>query len=412
MTGRFWLALTFAVVAQVIPAIMIFSAQGSFGQISDLPEYYAAAHMAARHQGSNIYDLQSLGAYERLCFPQLGERVVGLYVPPLALPWLLPLAWLPARFAPSIWMSLLILSLLFSLALLKQLFKLSWTELLVVVAVMAVSGPLYESLRIGQLAPLLLLALLLSVRALKSNRPVAAAVALSFLVLKPQELLPFLAYLLGARRFRVLAYFAIFLLCLAAISFLVLGIQGWSNYFQLIGFSLEHTAGMQPELNPTVRGQLLRVLPGHNVLVPILSISACGASLAASFLLGRTYARFSPRLELGLATAVPVGLVAALHVHDYDLLLLVPSAVAAIKLGFFRRVPDILKLLAIMFSTVILLPLYVYVHYDYLLKGGLVNPIFILLLIAAIASIFLSHECRLELLLQEDDLGTSKLTDA
>jgi hypothetical protein len=382
---------------------MIAASQTSFAHISDLPEYYAASKMAASSRGAGIYRLDQLGSEQQKLFPAMGERAVGFYVPPPALVWLLPLSVVPLSIVPAFWSTLLVAALIAAIAILSRLFQLNLVQSLAIWSVAAISGPLYESIRIGQPAPLLLLALCAAVAALRADRCLLAALAMSFLFIKPQELLPFLVYLAGARRYRPLAALLGIAGVFVAFSLLAVGVEGYTNYFQLLFDSVGNTANMQPELTPTLRGQLLRLLPGSKWLATGGSSLACLAVLAFIWLSGRRYARYRQWLEIGLVIAVPAGLVSALHCHDYDLLLLIPVVVAVFKLNLLATVPEAVKLLIIAGSTMLLLPLYKYIHYDYLLAGGPFNPIFAILLVAAVGLPFLVHNSRLELLLDEKD---------
>lgn len=381
---------------------MIAASQSSFAQISDLPEYYAASTMAVTSRGADIYRLDRLGAEQKRLFAAMGERAVGLYVPPPALVWLLPLSAVPVRFVPTFWLVLLVAGLVVSVTMISRVFRLSPAQSLAIWSVSVISGPLYESIRIGQPAPLLLLSLCSAVWALQAGRPLPAGLALSFLLLKPQELLPFAVYLAGARRYRPLLVLLALTGLFLAISFWLVGAEGYSNYFHLLFDSVGNTVNMQPELTPTLRGQLLRLLPQSKWLATAISVAACLAVLTFIWLSGRQYARYKQWLEIGLVIAIPAGLASALHCHDYDLLLLIPAIVAADKLALFRRVPDAARLLTIACSTMLLLPLYKYIHYDWLLTGGLLNPIFGLLAVGAVVLSVCLHNCRLDLLLDDE----------
>ncbi len=388
-------------MAPIIPAVMITASFSSFAKISDLPNYYASARMAVERHGDGIYNFDAIGAEEKVLFPAIGSRVVRLYVPPPALPWLLPLACFSRQAVPAVWVSALIAAFAASLFLLKPLFQLSWTEILAVWAVAVVSGPLYEAIRIGQLSSLLLLSFCLTLWALKAKRSLLAGLAMSFFLLKPQEMLPFVAYLLGGRRWKPVACMLVIACLLAVVSFCVIGPDGYRNYLHLMLSAFGNTQGMQPELSPTLRGQLLRFFPEQKLAVIALSSVVSAAVLVVNWLLGRSFKRHRQWLEVGVAAAVPIGVVSALYCHDYDLLLLIPSVVACLKLGLCARLPEPVKLAVILTATILLLPVYKWVHYDYLLSGGACNPIFWYLAGLSVSMVLLVNRCRLELLLDD-----------
>jgi hypothetical protein len=91
---------------------------------------------------------------------------------------------------------------------------------------------------------------------------------------------------------------------------------------------------------------------------------------------------------------MPLGLVTSLHCHDYDLLLLVPSAVALLKSSAARKLPAWTKLAGIAALPLFLQPVYTYIHYDGLLKGMRINPLFIVLLIFAVVMFTLTASAR------------------
>ena len=92
-----YLPLFFAVLAPVIPALMLLDAFRFRARVSDYPEYYTAACMLVNGEGSNIYDLAAFGARQSELFPDMTERVVGFYLVPQAVPMILPFSALPAQ---------------------------------------------------------------------------------------------------------------------------------------------------------------------------------------------------------------------------------------------------------------------------------------------------------------------------
>lgn len=379
--------ILFALLAPILPLVLIFSSQAWFGQISDFPEYYASARMMLEGQGALIYKLDSLGLVQHMLYPSMAERVVGLYIPPFALPWLLPLGWFEPATVPIVWTIVQIVAIALSLLILKQAFSLSIKAVLWLWAVLSISGPFYESLRIGQVAPLLLLGFSLALWAFKHNRQFLGSVALSVLLLKPQELAPFLVYLIGARRYSVIGYLIMLTGLLCGASLILIGADGYKNYFDLLGSSVENTVWMQPELSATFRGQLLRAFPDQKLMVTQVSSVILLGGLALTFYLGRRESRQPKWLEAGLATALPLGLVTSFHCHDYDLLLLVPSIVSLVKSGLVKNPPGWLVFVGLACTLPFLLPFYVEIHYQYLLQGGLINPLFWLLVCGSVLAL-------------------------
>ncbi|MBY0551563.1 MAG: DUF2029 domain-containing protein [Candidatus Obscuribacterales bacterium] len=377
ITAIFALVFSLAVPVIVLPLAVL-----TFAAVNDLPEYYAGASLISKGQGASVYLLERLGTEEQIIFPDMSGRIVGLFIPPFSVPLLMPVLLMPVAAAPVLWTAFLSACALGACLVLRKTFVLSNVSTLWLLAIMCLSGPLYESLRIGQLAPVLLLAFSLSILKMKQGRDISAGLWLSILLLKPQELLPIMLYLFGASKWKVIGATVVVGAVLALISTTLVGVDGWRHYFQLVGDVNLNTRYMQPELSATVRGQLLR----------LLGVDATGANLVSLIVLTLTsgFIVFCGKKLKGdlnglLFIAVPLGLVTALHCHDYDLLLLAPSIVSLVRFEPAAKIPAPVTLLAVGAGGVFMVPIYVMIHYQYLLKGGAVNPGFIVLLIGSIA---------------------------
>jgi hypothetical protein len=384
------IALIVALLAPIIPAILLRSAMLNPAPFSDLPEYYAAVKLIEQGKGQLIYVWDELGKVEHSLFPAMGERIVGLFVPPPAVPLLMPLRWLPADHSFLIWTAVLSFALVLSLCVLKYGFQMSSVETLMIWSVLSISGPAYEAIRIGQVAPLLLLAFSLTCVLMELGMSGIAALPLTVLFLKPQELLPFVVYLFGCAKYRTIMVLILMAVVMAAASVLLIGVDGYVNYANLMSFSMQNTQGMQPELSPTVRGQLLRLMPQSHGPITAVSTTVLALSLVLIFFLGRKFKNRRGWLWAGLIGAMPLGLVTSLHCHDYDLILLVPTAIALLKTSTARKLPTWLKLAAIVSLPLFLLPLYTYIHYGGLLNGMRINPLFFVLLIFSVVTFSLS----------------------
>lgn len=394
-------AIAFAILAPIIPAILLLASANSFGAISDLPEYYCAAKLALGGAGAKIYELAYFAAFEQAMFPELSGRIIGFYVPPIAV----PLFWFVGVFsvgaAKLLWPRFLLLLLLISFALLSRMYSLTFKQRLWLFAVLSLSGPIYETLRIGQIAPLLLLSFVGSLYYLSKNRPLASGLCLVGMLLKPQELLPVLIFLLAARQYKAILGFCAAAITTGIISWPLIGAEGYANYFKLLSYSSVHSELMQPELGPTLRGQLLRLVPGFlgqgaaaapdAQLIQYVSLASLVILVLALGFIGYAGMKLSAwaqtdeslsgsKVAEALTLIMPLGLVTALHCHIYDLVLLIPCL---IMLGIKHSAKP-LEALGLMLGLMpFLLPFYIYIHYDYLLKGGMVNPLFVLLLILA-----------------------------
>jgi hypothetical protein len=371
-------------IALLGTAVCAFIVSGSlkhFGSVNDLPEYYAGGKLLLENRAREIFDLQRFYEYEKQLFPML-TRGIGLFLPPLAVPLLVPITLIPVELAPQLWTAILSLALVAAIFLLAKYFGLQRQSLAWLIGLTMLSGPACEALRIGQLAPILLLALVGVMHFAAREKWLAAGLVLAVFVLKPQQMFPLVIYLIGARRFRLLFSAAGAIVALTLLSLPFFGMDGYMDYAKVVTDKANLIA-MQPELNATIRGQVLR-FSGYASNVPtIVGIAALLGFSAFAFLLGRRY-KDDPRwIEAGLAGAMPLGLATSMHCHDYDLLLLIPGLVAlAMRLFDIGKWTPILVAVA---GATFLQPFYAEIHYNYLKTGAPINPHFIGLFLAALA---------------------------
>ena len=184
---------------------------------------------------------------------------------------------------------------------------------------------------------------------------------------------------------------------------------------------------MQPELNPTIRGQLCRILGVENKIVSVVS-GICYTLIAGFvFFLGRTTNMASKTIEKDsdkkapsesssnnsdtdnsskstkfgdstdpnlrnnwiqtiLLGVMPIGLVCSIHCHYYDLLLLIPSIVVTLQIASSEKKVLALKALAVLVGGALLFPVYSPIRYQYLMRGGMIDPIFLIILSYSIAA--------------------------
>jgi Glycosyltransferase family 87 len=366
-----------AVLGVSTACFIVIGSLGNFGHVNDLPQYYAAGRMVLLGQGAHVYDTAALFALEKELFPTL-ERGVALFLPPPAVPLLVPVALIPLAVAPALWTIILAAALGLALWNIIRWQKLDRHASLWLIGLVAMSGPAVEALRLGQLSPLMLLALVCFAR-LSERRPLAAGAVLNVLIFKPQQLFPLLIFTgagAGRKQFAAAAAGGLLLFAIAGI---VLGNSGISEYLHLVS-NPESLQLMQPELTPTVRGQFMRVWGTHAAGANLAAVAALFLSTVAVAVLGWRHRQRQGWMPICLAAAVPLGLVTSLHCHDYDLLLMIPGLVALVRSQLWNNVHTGVKLAIMLGLAAFLLPFYNDIHYGYLLKGGVVNLHFLLLL--------------------------------
>lgn len=342
-----------AVFVPLIPANWYLASTSFFGRISDLPEYYAASWLILNGHGADIYVLEKIAAAENTLFPSMAGRVVPLFMSPPITVLIAPLALIPVEICHYIWCALLVASIAGAVFVLGKLWNLSLEERLVLWIFLSTFGPVFESIRIAQIAPFMLLALSCSLYFLakepltrsvpasphasatdaepadpsspastadaepsdpssptpaadaepttayspkRAASTFAAACFLALLSCKPQILIPILVALAGAGRYKVLSQTIGLIVALALASLLLITPSGWANYQALLSACVNDMAIMHADQNPTVRGQLLRFFLGAAPLVSSLTGGVYLLALGVIFWINR---RFRKGVEAG-----------------------------------------------------------------------------------------------------------------
>lgn len=386
------LAALFAVSAIVLTVVLMVMSHPSFGKISDLPEFYAASRMVLAGHGTEVYVLERQFEIERLYFPAISGRALGFFINPFALPWIAPLGWLPVSVVPVFWKALLLVSLGIALYLISRIFSLDRRSVCWLIAGTLFSGMAYEALRIDQISTVLLLGFAMAIYGAQRDRPLLCALGLSVMTLKPQEMLPFIAFMLGAKRMKPLRWFLIICSILSVIAFLELGWDGILNYFKMMSGTMQNSMFLQTDLSPTLRGQLFRLFPAGKGVWSTISSIVFAVTLIVIHRFGRMF-RHSPRwLEAALAVAMPIGIVTTPYIFDYDLMILIPTVVVLMKEPLQDKIPPWALLTGMLGGLIFMLPFSVNIHYDYLMKGGSLNPYFFALVAFGLGTCIFVHK--------------------
>jgi hypothetical protein len=361
--------------------------KGAFNLISDFPEFYAAAKLFAAGAGASIYNIPEFGKAEMLYYPSPVRTFVGYFSPPFALPLVLPLALLPVSVAPIIFKIFLGLCLAGAVYLIKLAFNLSRNAFLWMLAVLSLSGVVCEALRIDQVATVLFLSFAGGIWALKKDKPTLAAILLTGMIAKPHELLPFVLFLFGAKKYKTVAVLAGIVVAFTLVAYLAIGAQGFSNYLALMKFTLTDNTYLVSDISCTLRGQLFRYFPDHRMLMHYISLAALLPSLALIFYMGHKSARRSDWLELCLIGAMPLGIVTALYCYYYDLLVLVPAALLVLA-RYEKEVPPLMILGGMLGGLVFMLPFSLLIQMLWLNTGHHFNPHFVALVLWALCGVW------------------------
>ena len=384
--------IIYVIFAVGMLAVLLALSFPAFGAFSDFPEYYSAAKLVLAGNGSQIYDLKVLSGAEQSFFPELNGRIVGFFVPPFAMAWIIPIGLMQLPAAIYVWKLLLVAALVVSVFLLSKAFSLTRIGVLYLVAVTALSGATYEALRIDQLATILLLGLSMYIFGAKRDRPWLSAVGLALMFLKPQELLPLVVFLLGAGKWKLVLRFVVIAGVVAIVGCAAVGIDGMRNYSTLMASTVNDTRFLVSDLSPSLRGQLLRIFPDAAGMTAAVSSGFLVVSLAVIASVGRLLAKAEQWMEASLLVALPLGLASCLYFFSYDLVLVLPTIIVVLRSDIQKQIPAPFMLAGMLGALIYLMPMSILIHYSYLQpetgRGGMVNPNFVALLLYALGLTF------------------------
>ncbi len=368
---RLLIAVVAAVVSPVILLHLIYRASDNWLVFNDLPAFYAAAKLVLAGQAASVYRLDTMFDMQHQIFPGLGERALPVPHPPFALFTIAPIGLLSLHSLFDVWTAILFVSLIASVVVLCLTFHLSLKSSLWIFAVLCIYAPTWESLRIGQLSPVILLMLSVAVWAIKSNKFWLAGMMLALAFGKPQDVLPLLIFFAGVGRWKEIKWFLVFLAIMTIASMMLFGVDSYLNCLRFL-VNPYREVWLQPQIHATVRGQLLRIFPVYspavNTFCSALMLMICGAI----FVMGRRYKNSAHWLEFGLIVVLSLGLFFSPHLYNYELLLLLLSVIPLLAIKAKRS----WKLTALYCLVPFLMPIYIPIHYEYILEGGIINPLF------------------------------------
>ncbi|HET7467149.1 MAG TPA: glycosyltransferase family 87 protein [Candidatus Dormibacteraeota bacterium] len=267
----------------------------------DFHTYLAAALVGLQHGWAEIYDQGLIRAVQGQLNPQ---QFTQPYLSPPADSWLaLPLVDLPYALAFAIWASIVVAALALAFG---------WTSAyrgparVAAVAVAMTPWWVLLAVYVGQVVPLVAAAVLVTWRLVKSNREIAAGLVLSLLALKPNTAILVPLVLLVTGRWRAFVAWAAGSVALAALSLLVIGPEGVTDYV----YSLGHLPGGGTAL--TLGG----AFGVSGITATVVRAAIVVTAVGAAFML-RT------RPGVGMAVGVLGSLLISPYLHNSDLCLFV-----------------------------------------------------------------------------------------
>jgi hypothetical protein len=315
----------------------VVSAAGVAGLLRDgyqnFTIFYGAARMVRSGQSSVLYDLPAESRAQKEFAPNVRIRRAALpYMhPPFEALLFVPFTFLPYVPAYLLWNLLNGMMVFASIVLLRRQFgEISSLPLALVVLAAAGFPSVASGIIQGQDSSLLLLLFVIALTSTARGNEVAAGAALAAGLFKFNLILP-LAFLLAAKRPRLLLGFAPVAALLGGVSLAMVGWQGVVGYVRLL-FELESNGAGGAIVGsdmPNLRGMLASLTGVHYgaSLTPLALLSitiACSAVAMAIALWRMASTRGSVRRDFTLATVTAI--LVSYHTFSYDLSLLLPVA--------------------------------------------------------------------------------------
>ncbi len=301
------------------------TATGRLG--GDFPSFYGAGSIVARGDGDRLYDPALQAEVQADLFGDDTGFLYFAYPPYYAYPYA-ALSVLPFRVAFLVHALLLIVALWLAIQLAAPLLPrllASTDRKIAALAVLLASYPMLRSVLGGQNTPLTLLLIVAVWRFAEDERDLAAGLALSALLYKPQFGLSLLVFVVVARRWRIVKWWAFGAagLYLAGAAMLGLGwVQDW----------LEQVAPFN-DVNLAVNGDLMVSAAGwwQNLLGQPEAFVLAGLSIVAAAAVAAVFWWRRGLTTVAVAMAAPVIVIVAPSALYYDAALGLVAFGAAIE---------------------------------------------------------------------------------
>jgi len=271
----------------------------------DFHTYEAAARVGLQQGWSHIYDQVPVAVEQKLLVP---DEVAQPFISPPTVAWLAAaLAPLAYETAFLVWAALMLVAFAGALAWSASSHGIGrWVPVAAAVAPWWVS----EAVHVGQVVPLVAAVLAVAWRLLRQDRNVAAGLALSLLLLKPNTAFLVPLALLAAGRIRAFAALSASGAVIAVVVLLTTGGDGVSDYLNQL------TGPLPVGADALTLGGALGI---HGVVATALRVVIVVMVLVAAFRLRRT-----PGLVL--VVGILGSLVTVPYLHPSDLCVLIVAA--------------------------------------------------------------------------------------
>jgi len=294
---------------------------------TDFSASYVAALLLRDGDGAQLYEQQVEHARHLSLLPAGTVINLPFITPPTSALLTLPLTVLDPGTAFRVWsvIELLLLALAVWIAIRAGPWpSSSGRSPRAATALMALAaGGTYAFLILGQIDGVAALGLAAAYMAWRKDRPALAGfwMALAFAATKPHLAIGLAVWLVARRDWRALAGAVVGSAVVAGVSLVLVGPAGISGFVSALGFAVGNTPGASTLGIP---GLVASWLGGGSVAV-VIGIAGSLLALAGCWLLGARSRGLSQTLEVSLAGAVALSLVASPHLLPHDLVILAPA---------------------------------------------------------------------------------------
>lgn len=385
---NFLVRTTFLFALICLPTFGLAPSNNSYG-VSDFFAYYTQVQLIKERRLDMIYDVEKMQTATEEQFPPVKGKIVVLVAePPLSTIFFMPIGILPKDSALIITKIFLVLCVSAAVTLFASIFQLSERRFQLTGILVAMSGPLWEAMRVTKPAVLVLLGLACAMWLLHRRRHTVAPLFFLPWVLRPQLSAPFLLQLLCAKQWKFILGVAATTFVLLLLTLPMVGMENYINWTHVLKYADTHPVLNRPDLQATLHGQLLHAFVFIPAIQKFLSleaikvISIAGSIFAVATLMVFGYMSRNSGKSLKLALlGFPLSLVSAYYCHNYDLLLLIPAVLTFFSLSSLKELSRKRRRALIVFAAICILPFelpfYIMIHYWGLQLGLPINPLFV-----------------------------------
>lgn len=315
--------------------------QGEWTVAVDYAAFYAAAKLINEGKFSDIYDLESLEGIERELLASNGGQVDAdfevkaiLYLPIFIFPFCL-LAMMDFPISLLVWLGINIIALVgylwfFIKKIAGKVFP--WKFLLILL----VSYPVLQNFHYGQVNVWMVICLGEFLRAILSKKFYLAGIWLGGLLIKPHLLILGLLFLLFQRKFKTLLGFAVSVIGLTGLSFVLIGTDGLMGLMEGVREAAGGGVSSSPMymMNWRMLSSYLSYFTNPIIGWTFLGLASFVTAAIPLIIFRKNREINSPEFGVGLLGIVAATMLVAYHAHLHTAIILIPILLYLLAKGW------------------------------------------------------------------------------